>query len=214
MMKMIVMNAPQSDQIGQLDEEKEVEKKIFTKSSTITIPYSKFQKNNVKSGKFQNFSVFFAWIFHFWGKTTKIISRVNSQIFTNSPLWFLRLFFKKFRNSGNICYHDENHDFRWKLPKSVQNTVQTSFFWCFYNSHNYFFGSFNKKSLFDRIRFKEGNNLLLRNSKSGIMFWKFIKKLFKASYRMFEADAITNLFIYSFILRSILVNSQLFRYKF
>ena len=60
MMKMIVMNAPQSDQIGQLDEEKEVEKKIFTKSSTITIPYSKFQKNNVKSGKFQNFSVFFA----------------------------------------------------------------------------------------------------------------------------------------------------------
>ena len=61
MMKMIVMNAPQSDQIGQLDEEKEVEKKIFTKSSTITIPCSKsmlvfgyffgyfFIKNNVKS---------------------------------------------------------------------------------------------------------------------------------------------------------------------
>ena len=44
MMKTIVMNAPQSDQIGQLDEEKEVEKKIFTKSSTITIQYSKFQK--------------------------------------------------------------------------------------------------------------------------------------------------------------------------
>ena len=42
MMKMIVMNAPQSDQIGQLDEEKGVEKKIFTKSSTITIPFSKF----------------------------------------------------------------------------------------------------------------------------------------------------------------------------
>ena len=42
MMKMIVMNAPQSDQIGQLDEEKGVEKKIFTKSFTITIPFSKF----------------------------------------------------------------------------------------------------------------------------------------------------------------------------
>ena len=42
MMKMIVMNAPQSDQIGQLDEEKGVEKKIFTKSFTITILFSKF----------------------------------------------------------------------------------------------------------------------------------------------------------------------------
>ena len=50
MMKMIVMNAPQSDQIGQLDEEKGVEKKIFTKSSTITIPFSKFRfEKNVKS---------------------------------------------------------------------------------------------------------------------------------------------------------------------
>ena len=23
-----------------------------------------------------------------------------------------------------MFHHDENHDFRWKLPKSVQNTVQ------------------------------------------------------------------------------------------
>ena len=41
MMKTIVMNAPQSDQIGQLDEGNEVEKKIFTKSFTTTTQYSK-----------------------------------------------------------------------------------------------------------------------------------------------------------------------------
>ena len=95
----------------------------------------------------------------------------------------------------------------------MTKTWKTMNFWCFFDFQNYFFGSFDSKSLFGSD-LKPGSRkeiiiFLLRNSKSGIMFWKFMKKMFKASYRMFEADTITNLFIYSFILRWILVNSHL-----